>query len=395
MAEPALSVEHVAPSTPRGRILVVDDEPSLVRTYRRALQAADYAVDIALDGETALNIFKNGGIDAVLTDITMPGIDGIAVLREIRRRDADVPVVLATGGPTVESAIGALDHGALKYLVKPVAPRELLDVMGRAVQLNKMAEIKRQALALLGDVDARVGNRSELEAAFERALASLFVVYQPIVRWHERDVFGYECLVRNREPAFPHPGALFDAAEKLGRVADLGFAIRELAPVPFAAGAKEALFINLHPTDLADDRLYNPDSALAKMASRVVLEITERSSLERIPDARGRVAQLRALGYRIAVDDLGAGYAGLTSFALLEPDVAKLDMAIVRDVHKTPTKQKVIRSMTELCRDMRMRLVAEGVENREELDVLVELGCDLFQGYHFAKPGPAFPVAKF
>ena len=122
-----------------------------------------------------------------------------------------------------------------------------------------------------------------------------------------------------------------------------------------------------------------------------MLEITERASLNEIKDIPSRVAQLRAMGFQIAIDDLGAGYAGLTSFALLEPEIVKLDMTLVRNVHKQSTKQKLIRSMAALCKDMGMMVVGEGVENVEERDALVELGCDLLQGYLFAKPAPAFP----
>lgn len=378
----------------RGRVLVVDDEVTLVRAYRRQLTQAGYVVETANDGHAAIVRFRQGGIDAVLTDITMPGIDGLELLRQIRKEDADVPVVLVTGGPTVETAIQAMDHGALKYLVKPVKPTELLEVTERAIHLTRMAEMKRQALALLGDVDERIGNRAELSAAYDRALEALFLLYQPIVRFSDRRVFGYEALVRSREQALPHPGALFEAAEKLGRVADLGRAIRSIAPAPM--GDSDAmLFLNLHPKDLSDPRLFDPDSAVSRMARRVVLEITERASLEKVPDARKRIASLRELGFRIAVDDLGAGYAGLTSFAMLEPDVAKLDMGIVRDVHLLPTKQKLIRSMADLCRDMGMALVAEGVETEDELSTLVELGCDLFQGYYFARPAEPFPAINW
>lgn len=378
-----------AAAEPRGRILVVDDEPTLCRAYRRSLEHAGYTVLEANDGETALRMFEAGDIDSVLTDIAMPGCDGMELLERIRRHDADVPVVLVTGGPTVETAIRALDHGALKYLVKPLDMKDLVEVMARAVQLNRMAEMKRQALTLLGDVNERMGSRAEMEAAFGRALDKLFLFYQPIVCWSERRVFGWEALVRSGESALPHPGALFAAAEELHRVKDLGAAIRRLAPEPLA-GNEETLFLNLHPDDLLDDRLYDGSTPLSAMASRVVLEITERASLDRIPDARGRVATLRDLGFRIAVDDLGAGYAGLNSFATLEPDVAKLDMALVRDVHRLPTKQKLIRSLADLCRDMGIALVSEGVETAEERDTLIELGCDLFQGYHFARPAEPF-----
>jgi EAL domain-containing protein (putative c-di-GMP-specific phosphodiesterase class I) len=155
------------------------------------------------------------------------------------------------------------------------------------------------------------------------------------------------------------------------------------------------LFLNLHPEDLTDETLLAADSPLLHLRSRIVLEITERASIERIVDVRSRIAALRQAGYRVAVDDLGAGYSGLSSFVLLEPEVAKIDMALVRDVHRFPTKQRLIRSLADLCKDMGMTLIAEGVESTAERDVLIDLGCDLFQGYLFAQPGPAFPGVAF
>ena len=113
-----------------------------------------------------------------------------------------------------------------------------------------------------------------------------------------------------------------------------------------------------------------------------------------VPDPRF-VGALREMGFRIAVDDLGAGYAGLTSFTLLEPEIVKLDMTLVRDVHKNSTKQKVIRSMTALSQDMGMTVVAEGVETPEERDTLLDLDCDLLQGFLFARPGKPFPEVKW
>jgi EAL domain-containing protein (putative c-di-GMP-specific phosphodiesterase class I) len=123
----------------------------------------------------------------------------------------------------------------------------------------------------------------------------------------------------------------------------------------------------------------------------VVLEITERASLDDVPEARTKVAELREMGFRIALDDLGAGYAGLTSFAQLEPEFVKLDMSLVRDIHKSSVKQKLVRSMTELCKDMGVTVIAEGIELEEERDSIVDLDCDLLQGYFVARPGPAFP----
>ena len=101
---------------------------------------------------------------------------------------------------------------------------------------------------------------------------------------------------------------------------------------------------------------------------------------------------LRNLGFRIALDDLGAGYAGLTSFALLEPDMVKLDMALVRDVHREASKQTVVKTIVGMCKELNIIVTAEGIETPEERDALTRAGCDLMQGYLFAKPGTPFPT---
>jgi EAL domain-containing protein (putative c-di-GMP-specific phosphodiesterase class I) len=193
----------------------------------------------------------------------------------------------------------------------------------------------------------------------------------------------------------PHPGAVLDAAERLDALPRLGRVIRERAAEPMlTAEPSWLLFLNLHPEDLLDPVLHSADTALAELAPRVVLEITERASLHKVSDLRARVAALRERGFRVAVDDLGAGYAGLSSFAQLEPDIVKLDMTLVRDVHKVPVKQKLVASMTSVCKELGLLVVAEGVECAEERDVLCDIGCDLLQGYHFAKPGKPFPTVN-
>jgi EAL domain-containing protein (putative c-di-GMP-specific phosphodiesterase class I) len=155
------------------------------------------------------------------------------------------------------------------------------------------------------------------------------------------------------------------------------------------------MFVNLHTRDLLDESLYAAESPLSRHASRVVLELTERAALEEIPGAADRVARLRAMGFRIAVDDLGAGYAGLTTFAQLEPDVVKFDMSLVRDVDTHATKRKLIRAMSALFGELGMTVIAEGVETAAERDTLVAAGCELFQGYLFARPGRPFPAVTW
>src|SRR5262249_19662165 len=145
----------------------------------------------------------------------------------------------------------------------------------------------------------------------------------PIVRPCERELFAYEALMRSTEPLLPHPGAILSAAERLGYVPVLGRIVRAFvaSAVGKTPGSVE-FFVNLHPTELRDDDLYSAAAPLTKVANRVVLEITERASLDAAGDAASdvaaRVDALRRLGFRIAIDDLGAGYAGLSSFAQLK-----------------------------------------------------------------------------
>jgi EAL domain-containing protein (putative c-di-GMP-specific phosphodiesterase class I) len=153
------------------------------------------------------------------------------------------------------------------------------------------------------------------------------------------------------------------------------------------------LFINLHPLDLADESLFDSHSPLTHIAERVVLEVTERAAIEQVEGVERRVVRLREHGFRIAVDDLGAGYAGLASFALLEPEIVKLDVSLLRDIDQSPVKQKLVQSMTALCKDMGFLVVAEGIETAAERDCVVQLGCDLLQGYLFGRPGRPFPTA--
>lgn len=378
------------------RILIVDDDDALLRAHARILTNAGYQVETAADGNAGVSSLRQMSFDVILSDIDMPGMDGIALLEQVRTHDLDVPVVIITGTPSVETAMKAMEHGALRYLVKPVEAQLLVKITGDAVRLHQIAKAKRQAINLAGGVDKLVGDQAGLVSSFGRALDTLYMAYQPIVSRSNKTVFAYEALLRSREPSLPHPGAMLDAAERLGRIHDLSRRIRAKAIEPLQDFPKGSLlFLNLHPDDLLDATLLATDTPLAAVAPQIVLEITERASLHKIHDIQARIASLREMGFRIAIDDLGAGYAGLTSFALLQPEVAKLDMALIRDLHREPTKQKLVQTMITMCKELGIIVISEGVETAEERDEVARLGCDLMQGFLFAKPEAVPPIPRF
>lgn len=379
-------------STAVGTVLIADDDPTIVRSLRRSLAALGYDVKTAEDGQQAIDWTQQQSFDAIIADIDMPGLTGIELLKAVRASDPDVPVLLITGDPGLDTAIRAVRFGAFRYLAKPVDLGDLAESLAYAIQVHRLARIKREALALLGENDRQASDLAGLERDFECALTSMWIAFQPIVSWRAQRVVGYEALMRSVEPALPHPGAILRAAERLGRMRDLGSKVREATAHEIAELPSDVqVFVNLAAQDLADESLYSKVAPLTKQASRVVLEITERVNLTEVAEVDRRLGVLRDLGFRLAVDDLGAGYAGLTSFVKIRPEIVKVDMSLVRDIHLEPAKRRLVAALLELSTSMGIQTVIEGVESASELEVLVEIGADLMQGFHFASPGVPFP----
>jgi PAS domain S-box-containing protein len=380
----AKGVERKAPAPRRARILIADDDAAIRAVLQRTLVKANFEVTAVDDGHTAIEALSSSTFDAVLTDVQMPGASGIDLLREARRVDLDVPVILMSGNPDVTSATTAIEYGAFRYLTKPFDLQAVGAVVRQAVQAQALARIRREAVAISGAGQA-AADRAGLEVRFEQALDGLWVAVQPIVD-KVGAPYGFEVLMRSHETSMATPDRILEAATTLGRIAELGRRVRRLAATCPGAGT---VFVNLHPLDLHDPDLLDPTTPLSLIASRVVLEVTERAALTSSPELSERIALLRARGFRFAIDDIGAGYSGLTSFTEIMPEVVKLDMSLVRDVHRSTLKQRTITALASLCHEVGTIVVGEGIETADERACLVDLGCDLLQGYLFGRPRPA------
>ena len=319
----------------------------------------------------------------------MPGTDGIELARAARKIDPDVQVVLMTASPDVRTATTAVELGAFRYLAKPFNKEDLLQVVEQAIEECARASQRRGALGLLRCYEDEQRRSVELRATFSEALGSMWMAYQPIVRAIDEGPAAFEALLRSRDPRLPNPGAVIESAERLGAIHELGRTVRARAAAPFATDRGGAvLFVNLHPHDILDEDLYSPDAPLSKIAYRVVLEITERTTLDAIPDLRERVSRLRDMGFRIAVDDLGGGVSAISTIATVEPEIVKLDMSLVRDLHRSRTKTHIVKHLVGMTHDQGGLVVAEGVETEDEKSALVDLGCDLLQGFLLGRPAP-------
>lgn len=372
-----------------GVILVVDDDPSLLSALAALVERAGYEVHTASSGTQGCAVIEQleGRLCAVVSDVSMANGSGLELMRHVHRIDPELPVLLMTGVPSVETAVEALEAGAFKFLTKPVTARALLEAIAKAVSVRSGEMDEPRSTSRTPASRAR----SELTELFESALEQLWMAFQPLVDRKNKRVFAYEALVRSGEPRMQRPDSLFQAAETLGRVRELGRRIRAaVAREAVLAPADCKLFVNLHALDLDDPELYSDDEPLGPFAERIVFEITERVSLSKLSDVESKIARLRARGYAIAVDDLGAGYAALSTMAQLRPDVVKLDMSLVRNIDTDEMKQRLVAAVVTLCDSMNVQMVAEGVETPTENAVLATLGANLVQGYLFARPQAGF-----
>lgn len=362
-------------------VVVIDDDESVAGTVASIISRVGFSVESFTNPTEARERLREGNVDVVISDVMMPELDGLTLLEQMRRSNMYVPVILMTGTPKLDDTIRAMALGAFRYLAKPFDRSELIQAVEEAIKWGRLIRVTL--------THAPEDNRQALDEALDRVFDRLCMHYQPIVGAANGKVFGYEALMRSSEPSLRSPPAVIDAAQKVGRLHALGRLVRKLVADEITKSRPECVvFVNLHSADLADPQLYSPEAPLTKHASGVVLELTERESLESIDNVERRLAQLRALGFRIAVDDLGAGYAGLSYFSRVQPDVVKIDMSLTRNVDADPVKRRVVSSICELAKDLSMIVVAEGIETQAEFNEVARHGVDLVQGYLIGKPAP-------
>jgi EAL domain-containing protein (putative c-di-GMP-specific phosphodiesterase class I) len=374
------------PKTHLGRVLVVDDDPGMRRLCARTLGHEGWDVVVVDGGKAALDCVAapDAPFDCVVSDVHMPGMDGFALIAAIRRHDDDLPVLLMTGDPSLDGAVRAIDTGAVSYLSKPFDHETLAAAVARAARRHGVARMRRRASSEHDPHDAA--------ERFDAALARSWMAFQPIFDVAAHRAFAYEALIRTDEESLKRADVLIATAERLGRIHDLGRTVRAAVARAAPGIPGDALiFVNVHGLELTDEDLFSDSCALAPLAPRIVLEITERIGLDSVAGP-ARVAMLRRRGYRIAVDDLGAGYAALGALATLEPEIVKLDMSLIRDIDVHATKRRVVGAITTLCRELGSRVIAEGVETPSELAAVREVGIELIQGFLLARPSREIAV---
>ena len=219
---------------------------------------------------------------------------------------------------------------------------------------------------------------------------AVFIEYHPIIVTATEEIYGYEALARGVRRELRSPEVLFEVAEEANMVWELSRLLRRRAIEGILHELEEGqyLFLNIDPHDFDDPAFRNLDPAELGIPdpSRVVLEITERTAIKDYPRFQEYLAAFRERGFRFAVDDAGSGYAGLGSIANLAPDYIKLDISLISNIDSNFLKQNLVETMVKFADGQGARVIAEGVERREEFETVKELGVHLTQGFLFHKP---------
>ena len=354
--------------------LFVDDEANILDAITMALRGRNFRILTAASPTEAFELISRESIGVVVSDEQMPAMSGTDFLSELRRRHPEIVRMVLSGTMDPRTISRAVNEaGVFRYLLKPCTPADL----GLAVQQ-----------ALEAHVVHRTGTpQRQLDLSIDDAMASMHMVMQPIYASRGGELFAHEALVRLPAEMNSNAGDLLDAADAGGRLWEVERAIR--ARITTRLGQRPpntSVFVNLHPRSLLDPQLYSPEDPLAPYADTIVLEITERGSLEEVDDLRHRIESLRACGYRVAIDDMGSGYSGLTAFTTILPDFVKFDRELIRAMHSTPSKHKLVRSIAAVCRELSITTVAEGVEEQNDLMAARQMGCNLLQGYLLGRP---------
>ncbi len=447
------SPAHIAENR---RVLVVDDNTAIHDDFRKILcpsRRSDAALDefesmlfgqsehrpahaafeleFATQGEQGVEMVRQartaGRPYAVaFIDVRMPpGMDGIDTTARIWRLDPDIQIVICTAysDHTWEQILKKLGRSdRLVVLKKPFDNIEVLQLADSLTQRRHSANVTQQHLEMLQQIIAqrapatqfaqaaldtqarlRAGMADELRTALHSGQISLH--YQPLVEVATRRAVGLEALVRWKHPTqgFIAPSLFIPLAEESDLILELGeFVLRtgceqikawEQAGVPVVPLAVNISALQLQHGGFAEFvRRVLRETGL--QPQQLSLELTESALMKNMHEHVAELQTLRADGVGIEIDDFGTGYSSLSYLKQLPIDTVKIDRSFIQNIDSNPVDAAIVSAILAMAQTMRLRVVAEGVETREQLQVLGGYGCTYAQGYYFSKPLPAETCRK-
>jgi EAL domain-containing protein (putative c-di-GMP-specific phosphodiesterase class I) len=355
-------------------IWLIDDEPAVRLTVRRWLINLGYNVETFAEGPVLLEQIKDTQHlpSLIICDADMPAMPGLEVLGHTSKSHPDIKRLLYTAREPNRWVIEAFNRGVIhRFIDKSEGP----DALKLCLQELLSFESKKNA------------QLKDLDELLSQELIELFI--QPIFNSKTRKIEAGEALMRSKHPAFRGPLDILDATQLAQRELDLQRLLtKQSRVIREKIDPSIKLFMNIDPVVFSQpDALDDVFSEVYPYANQTVLELTERGQLCGDVWVES-VKYLRKRGFEIALDDLGAGYNSLGAVAAVSPEIIKLDISLVSNLHLSAPKREMVRLLSEYATQHDIKTVAEGIELAEEAEICEGLDIRWLQGYHLERPMP-------
>jgi EAL domain-containing protein (putative c-di-GMP-specific phosphodiesterase class I)/HPt (histidine-containing phosphotransfer) domain-containing protein len=375
-------------------VLILEDDPIQMEIATTTLRALGVnRIETCSEGNQALAVVRTYNPDLLLCDLTMPGMDGISFLRQVAAQGflGNVIILSSVDNGVMKAAVNlakAYGLNLLAALNKPLQQHELKNALAR--QRDSAPARKQYA-------KAAVLSLAELQQGLAEDCVEVF--FQPKVSVLNKKVVGAECLARWRHPerGILGPLSFIPVLEAHGLINALTKVVLKKGAQQLALWAAQGhqlkIAVNVSMDDL--NQLDLPEEfetivkTLAVNSEQITLELTESRLMENLTVSLEILTRLRLKGFGLSIDDFGTGFSTMENLKQLPFTELKVDRAFVNGACQDEAARAILGSSIQLGKIFNLRLVAEGVENQQDWDLIAESGCDEVQGFFIAKPMPA------
>jgi len=385
-------------------IMVVDDEPSILELAQRHLENMGYSnITICLGGQVGLEAYKasTNPVDIIISDLNMPEMNGVEFLRHLSEADYSGGVILFSAEDerileVAKDLAKARNLNVLGYIPKPFKRKALEPLIsGYTPHFSVTENTSSPLLDEITEEELRAGiNGDELRVAFQAKTAIA-----------TDKVIGVEALARwnHSERGMLPPQTFISLAERCQLIDELTYSmyrktlsqVREWLDKDIILEVSINISVNSFTSDGFVDFLINTAEEYNVNPEMIILEITESQLMDNMLECLEKLIQLRMSNFGLSIDDFGTGHSNMSQLKQAPFTELKIDRAFVNGASEDATARSIFESSVNLAKKLNMSTVAEGVETKEDMALVKELGCDQIQGFYKAKPMFADEFEKF
>ena len=375
------------------KVLIVDDDKSVTQMLSMLLETRGYEVTVACSEKEAFEKISTH-TDIVILDLVLSNQDGFNICCKMKQNNKTyhIPIIILSAKVCSTDIVEGLYLGADDYLTKPF---EFEELVARMEAVMRRGRIFKNGYNNFAEDDENI---LEIRKIIDEGNVVPF--FQPIFYLEPFKLLGFEALCRPKtETILANPEMLFKAAIQYGFYQELEMLSWRKA-LEYASNylsSFEKLFLNCNPYLVEGPKFLTIKSLFEENKidpANVVLEITERSAIKDTKLFYDQLKKYKESGFNFAVDDVGGGYASLESIVETRPEIVKIDRHIIGNLDKDEVKVNIVKFVLSFCKENGILSIAEGIERKEELELVIKLGVDAGQGFYLSRPNAQIDIKK-